>query len=84
MIIKTVYTDKRQFDRIAFYSPVTLDGNDGNWGSNLIDISLKRVHVTRPDENWNHSDNDEFNKNNELEGHDSIMNMNVKQVHTDN
>jgi len=80
MSIKAVYTDKRQFNRIAFDAPVTIHSEDGDWGSRLIDISLKGVLITRP-ENWNHSDNDEFDINVELEGHDSIINMNVKQVH---
>ncbi len=80
MSIKTVYTDKRQFNRIAFDAPLTIHSEDGDWGSNLIDISLKGVLVTRP-ENWNHNDNDEFDISVELEDHNSIINMNVKQVH---
>ena len=80
MSIKAVYTDKRQFNRIAFDAPVTIHSDDGDWGSSLIDISLKGVLVTSP-ENWNHSDNDEFDINVELEGHNSIINMDVKQVH---
>lgn len=59
MSIKAVYTDKRQFNRIAFDAPVTIHSEDGDWGSCLIDISLKGVLIRKP-ENWNHSDNDEF------------------------
>jgi hypothetical protein len=80
MSIQAIYTDKRQFNRITFDAPVTLHDGDGDWDSNLIDISLKGVLVTRP-ENWNHSDNDEFDISVELEGNDSIINMNVIQVH---
>jgi len=80
MSIKAVYTDKRLFNRIAFDAPVTIHSEDGDWGSSLIDISLKGVLVTRP-ENWNHCDNDEFDISVELEGQNSIINMDVKQVH---
>ncbi len=83
MSIQAIYTDKRQFNRIAFDAPVTLHGDDGDWASKLIDISLKGVLVTRP-KNWNHSDNDEFDISVVLEDHDSIINMNVKQVHIKN
>lgn len=83
MGIQAIYTDKRQFNRVTFDAPVTIHGDDGDWGSNLIDISLKGVLVTRP-ENWNHSDNDEFDISIELEDHDSIINMNIKQVHIEN
>lgn len=80
MSIQAIYTDKRQFNRIAFDAPVTVHNDKGDCGTSLIDISLKGVLVTRPD-NWNHGDNDEFNISVELEGHDSIINMHVKQVH---
>ena len=83
MSIRAIYTDKRQLNRIAIDALVTLHGEDGDWGSNLIDISLKGVLVTRP-KNWNHSNNDEFDISVELEGNELIINMIVKQVHCEN
>jgi PilZ domain len=83
MSIQSIYTDKRQFNRIAFDAPVTLHSDDGDWGTTLIDISLKGVLILRPD-NWDYSNNEEFNISVELDGHDSEINMNVKQVHIEN
>tara|TARA_R110002072_G_scaffold14582_9_gene60227 strand:- start:38561 stop:38956 length:396 start_codon:yes stop_codon:yes gene_type:complete len=80
MKTKPTYTDKRRFSRIAFDAPVTIRSNDGDWGSSLIDISLKGVLISKPD-NWSYPNNAEFNISVGLEGHDSIINMNTKQVH---
>ncbi|GJM05340.1 MAG: cyclic diguanosine monophosphate-binding protein [marine bacterium B5-7] len=81
MKIKPVFTDKRRFSRIAFDAPVTIHSNDGNWESSLIDISLKGVLIAKPN-NWDYPDKEEFKISVELEGHDSIINMSAKQVHT--
>ena len=41
-------SDKRQFTRITFESPVQLANRNGIWKSELVDISLNGVLVEKP------------------------------------
>ena len=48
---KTPTTDRRQFKRLAFISNLQLFSGTEFWTSEIIDVSLKGVLFTKP-ENW--------------------------------
>lgn len=59
MTSPTLHEDNRQFTRIPFQSQVYLTGPTGNWYCTLLDISLRGVLISRP-ENWNGNIDDHF------------------------
>lgn len=80
MTTNTVKDDHRQFTRIPFESQVQLVNSEGSWDSKLIDISLKGVLITRP-ENWNAKQNDKLSLELMLGDSDIKIRMEVTVVH---
>jgi PilZ domain-containing protein len=81
MNIHPINTEKRQFSRIAFDAPVTLDNGTKQWKSTLLDISLKGALVLRPDD-WNQDADDNFKLAILLDNSDVEIDMEVKLAHT--
>lgn len=82
MSLQAVTTEKRQFNRIAFDAPVTLHDDKNQWGSKLIDISLKGALITKPD-NWNQENNNSLNLTIQLDENDLVIDMEVSLAHSD-
>lgn len=59
MTINTIREDSRRFTRIPFDSQVRVVSSGGNWYSKLLDISLKGILISKP-ENWEANLDDHF------------------------
>ena len=78
MSLHALDTEKRQFRRIAFDAPVTIQNSDNIWESTLIDVSLNGVAIVKP-KNWDKAKNTHF-KLSFHTGNNEIV-MEVKLVH---
>lgn len=83
MTSPTLREDSRQFTRIPFHSQVQLIGSEGSWYSTLLDVSLKGVLITKP-ENWNAKLDDHFRVKLVLNDSDIQIRMEVSVAHIDN
>jgi len=81
MKLKQQITEARHFSRIQFSIPITILTPDNTqvWKSNLIDISLHGVLISRPS-NWNGAVGEIFQIDLFL-GKDFNITMEVKSVH---
>lgn len=80
MTINTIREDSRRFTRIPFDSQVRVVNSDGSWTSKLLDISLKGILISKP-ENWNANINDHFLIELILDGSDFQIRMDGSVVH---
>ena len=80
MANKTVRENTRRFTRIPFESQVHLVSAEGSWYSNLLDISLKGVLISKPD-NWDANLKDHFLLELILDESDVQIRMEVEVVH---
>ena len=78
MSLHAVDTEKRQFNRIAFDTPVTIRNSDYTWQSTLIDVSINGASIIKP-KNWNKSKNTRFELSIQLD--DAEISMQVKLIH---
>jgi hypothetical protein len=76
-------SDKRQFSRFANDSSIILNKAEQQWESSLLDISLKGVLITKP-ENWNDDNDGDFKLSIKLDGSDFEINMDVQFAHAEN
>ena len=76
------HPEKRQFSRIAFDAPVTLDNGDKQWKSKLLDVSLKGALISTPD-NWTQDNNGHFKLSIQLDNSDIEIEMDVKLTHAE-
>ncbi len=82
MNLHAINTEKRQFSRIAFDAPVTIDNGEKQWESKVLDVSLKGVLVLRPDD-WDQNTEGNFKLSIQLENSDVEIEMEVKLSHTE-
>ena len=80
MSLQAVDADKRQFSRINFNAPVTLESNGKIWNSQLLDISLKGALIERPN-NWNGINGEQFRLFIKLPDSDIHIDMEVELAH---
>lgn len=72
--------EKRRFTRVRFDAETTIIGDDGQWKSHLIDISLKGALVQRPAD-WNGAPGERYTLEIELGEHaDVVIQMSVVTV----
>jgi len=69
--------EKRKFTRIPFTANAQLVNTDGQWNSELVDVSLQGVLINRP-ENWSAEIGQQFMVN--LEIRDSDINIRMDAV----
>ena len=82
MSLQTLNAEKRQFSRIAFDAPVILQSGNKIWRSKLLDISLKGALIITPD-NWENTDDTDFNFSIQLDECDYEIEMKVKLAHSE-
>jgi beta-lactamase superfamily II metal-dependent hydrolase len=82
MNIHPINSEKRQFSRIAFDAPVTLDNGSKQWKSTLLDISLKGALVSRPDD-WDQDAKGNFKLAILLDNSDIEIDMEVILSHSE-
>ena len=82
MSLQTLNAEKRQFSRIAFDAPVILQSGNKIWRSKLLDISLKGALIITPD-NWENTDDTDFNLSIQLDECDYEIEMKVKLAHSE-
>ena len=80
MTINTIREDSRRFTRIPFDSQVTVVNGEGKWSSQLLDISLKGILISKPD-NWSGNINEHFLVELILNGSDIQIRMEGSVVH---
>lgn len=51
--------ERRHFKRIMYQAPATLSQADGQWQTDVRDLSLQGILLTRPDE-WHPSEDDNY------------------------
>lgn len=83
MSLQAAQSEKRQFKRFSFDSSVKLEKDGQRWESTLLDISLKGVLITKPD-NWNETGADDYKLSIHLDNSDVVINMDVKPAHAEN
>lgn len=76
-------SEKRQFSRFTFESSINLEKDGQQWESSLLDISLKGVLISKP-ENWDESNTGDYHLSILLDHSDIEINMEVKPVHSHN
>lgn len=82
MTLHAVSSDKRQFSRISFDAPVTIQNENQQWLSKLLDISLKGALVLIPD-NWESENQGEFKLSILLDNSDIEIDMDVILAHAE-
>jgi PilZ domain len=82
MNLQAIDSEKRQFSRISFDAPVVLKQGNQKWESKLLDISLKGVLISKPD-NWNEPDGN-FDLEIRLDNSDIEIDMEVNLAHSEN
>ncbi len=80
MNLHAISSEKRQFSRIAFDAPVTLENANKQWKSKLLDVSLKGALVLMPDD-WQSDKDCEYKLSIFLDNSDVEIDMDVKLAH---
>lgn len=80
---QTAQSDKRQFSRFANDSSIILNKAERQWQSSLLDISLKGVLITKP-ENWDDNNDGDFKLSIHINNSEFEINMDAHLVHTEN
>lgn len=80
MTINTIREDSRRFTRIPFDSQVHVISSKGNWYSQLLDISLKGILISKPD-GWDANVNEHFQVELILNDSDIQIRMEGSVVH---
>lgn len=83
MCPQAALSEKRQFHRFTFDSSVILKKDEQQWESSLLDISLKGVLISKPDD-WDESKTDNYHLSIHLDNSDLEINMDVKLAHSEN
>ncbi len=80
---QTAQSDKRQFSRFVNYSSIIINKAEQHWESSLLDISLKGVLITKP-ENWSDNNGGDFKLSIHIDNSELEINMDIHLVHTEN
>ncbi len=80
MNIQVINTDKRQFSRITFDAPATLQKGSMQWKSRLLDVSLKGALISKP-ENWEPENEGEYKLSIFLDNSEVEIDMDVVLAH---
>lgn len=76
----TVRNEKRRFTRIPFQARVHIVSAGGNWFGELIDVSLKGILISRPDD-WTSEIGTHFLVELHIEGSDINIRMEASVAH---
>jgi hypothetical protein len=81
--MNTPGSEKRQFTRITFDSPVYLSNKKTTWQSELVDISLNGVLIDKP-AGWDAAVGEQFKLTLDLNDSDIEIRMEVEVSHMEN